>query len=405
MRPAGRDPLDSLYFAYPTFPARRVPELDGARARHPVVIAGAGPIGMTAALVLARYGIRSVLLDKKDTFNDGSRAICIARASMHILERVDAVEPFLRKALGWRHGRSYFRGHEIYRLNMPHSEHEKYLPMYNLQQQYIEQYLWDAIERSPLIDIRWQSEVTAVAQSAAGAAVSVTTPLGAYDLDADYVLAADGARSAIRTMLGLRLKGDNYEGRYVIADIRMHSDFPTERRAFFEPAGNPGGTVLIHKQPDDIWRVDYQLRDGESEADAMREDNISARVQAILGDIGHAGPWELEWWSIYSANTLCLDEYKHGRVIFIGDAAHIVPIFGVRGLNNGLADAHNIGWKLAYVLDGHADARLLDSYHARAARSDAGRVRQRDQEYALHDATDTGMDACARGGLVPRHRP
>ena len=163
-------------------------------------------------------------------------------------------------------------------------------------------------------------------------------------------------------MLGLRLKGDNYEGRYVIADIRMDHDFPTERRAFFEPSGNPGGTVLIHKQPDNIWRVDYQLREGESEEDAVKEENIRARVGAILADIGHTKPWELEWWSVYSANTLCLDDYRHGRVFFIGDAAHIVPIFGVRGLNNGLADADNIGWKLARVLHGEADERLLDSY-------------------------------------------
>jgi 3-(3-hydroxy-phenyl)propionate hydroxylase len=120
--------------------------------------------------------------------------------------------------------------------------------------------------------------------------------------------------------------------------------------------------VLIHKQPNNIWRVDYQLREGESEQDAIREDNIRARVGAILADIGHTKPWELEWWSVYSANTLCLDDYRHGRIIFIGDAAHIVPIFGVRGLNNGLADAENIGWKLALVLKGEADERLLDSY-------------------------------------------
>ena len=163
-------------------------------------------------------------------------------------------------------------------------------------------------------------------------------------------------------MLGLRLKGENYEGRYVIADIRMDHDFPTERRAFFDPSSNPGGTVLIHKQPDDIWRVDYQLKEGESEEDALREDNLRARVTAILADAGHSGPWELEWWSVYSANTLCLDDYRHGRVFFIGDAAHIVPIFGVRGLNNGLADADNIAWKLARVLQDERDDRLLDSY-------------------------------------------
>lgn len=362
MRPAGKGPLDSLYFNYPIFPARRVPELDGVAARHPVAIVGAGPIGMTAALVLARYGIRSVLIDRKDTFNDGSRALCIARPSMHILERIGAVAPFLEKSLGWRYGRSYYRGEQIFRLEMPHPPNEKYLPMYNLQQQYIEQYLHDAVAACDLIDIRWQSELSNIKPGADGVSISIASPAGNYRLNADYLLAADGARSPVRSQLGLRMKGDNYEGRYVIADIRMDHDFPTERRAFFEPSGNPGGTVLIHKQPERIWRVDYQLREGESEQEAMREENIRARVGAILGDIGHDRPWELEWWSVYSANTLCLDDYRHGRVFFIGDAAHIVPIFGVRGLNNGLADSENLGWKLAAVLNGEANERLLDSY-------------------------------------------
>jgi 3-(3-hydroxy-phenyl)propionate hydroxylase len=362
MRPSGRGPLDSLYFRYPSFTAKDVPELHGPGAKHRVVIVGAGPIGMTSALILARHGVPSVLLESKDTFNDGSRAICISRSSMHILERAGAVRPFVDKALGWTHGRSYYRGTQIYRLEMPHSASEKYLPMYNLQQQYIEQFLHDAVARQPLIDMRWQSEVAEVQPREDGVALQIRSPKGDYALDADHVLAADGARSAIRSMLGLRLKGENYEGRYVIADVQMKHDFPTERRAFFEPAGNPGGTVLVHKQPDDIWRVDYQLHESESAEEAVREDNIRRRVQSILGDIGHAGPWALEWWSIYTANTLCLDDYRHGRVIFIGDSAHIVPIFGVRGLNNGLADAHNAAWKLAYVLKGIAAPGLLDSY-------------------------------------------
>ena len=162
MRPAGKGPLDSLYFSYPHFPARRVPELEGVKATHPVAIVGAGPIGMTAALVLARYGIRSVLIDRKDTFNDGSRAICIARPSMHILDRIGAIAPFLDKALGWRFGRSYYRGEQIFRLEMPHPPNEKYLPMYNLQQQYIEKFLHDAVGASNLIDMRWQSELSAI---------------------------------------------------------------------------------------------------------------------------------------------------------------------------------------------------------------------------------------------------
>src|SRR3954452_24472313 len=208
MRPSGKGPLDSLYFNYPIFPVGHAPEREGVRTRHPVVIAGAGPIGMTAALALARHGVRSVLLDRKETFNDGSRAICIARPSMHILERIGAVAPFLTKALGWRFGRSYYRDQEIFRLEMPHPSGEKYLPMYNLQQQYIEQFLYDAVSGCDLIDMRWQSEFIGLDCRADAVSLSVSSPAGHYRLDADYVLAADGARSPIRSMLGLRLKGE-----------------------------------------------------------------------------------------------------------------------------------------------------------------------------------------------------
>lgn len=360
MRPAGRSDTESLYFDYPHFepPSDR----SHLQERVPVAIVGAGPVGMTAALALAREGVRSVLFDAKDTFNDGSRAICIARQSFNILERLGAVEPFLKKALPWTTGRSFYRAQQILEFDMPDGPQEKYRPMYNIQQQFIEQYLWDAVAAEPLIETRWQSTVTGVAETANGVKVTVEDPNGRYDLPADWLLAADGARSAIRRMRGLRLKGENYEGRYVIADVQMKHDYPTIRRALFDPDCRRGGTVLVHKQPDDIWRIDYQLRDGEDEAEAIAEDNVRTSVAAVLGDIGHTGDWDLEWWSVYSANTLALDDYRDGRIFYAGDSAHIVPIFGVRGLNNGLADAHNIGWKLAWVIDGRADASILDSY-------------------------------------------
>lgn len=360
MRPKGRDELDSLYFTYPKFHAPTA--RDGLDARTTVAIVGAGPVGMVAALTLAQYGVRSVLLDRKDTFNDGSRAICIARQSYYILEQIGAVQAFLDKSLGWTTGRSFYRGQQVLEFQMPDSADEKYRPMYNLEQQYIEQYLYDAVAAHDLIDLRWTSELTDLTDVADGVELCITDANGSYVLPADWVLAADGAHSPIRSLRGLRLKGQNYEGRYVIADVQMDHDYPTIRRALFDPACRPGGTVLIHRQPDNIWRIDYQLHPGESAEEATREENVRASVASVLEEIGHRGAWDLEWWSVYSANTLALDNYRDGRVFFIGDSAHIVPIFGVRGLNNGMADAQNIGWKLAWVLNGLAGTGLLDSY-------------------------------------------
>tara|TARA_R110001599_G_scaffold353826_1_gene599265 strand:- start:36915 stop:38612 length:1698 start_codon:yes stop_codon:yes gene_type:complete len=363
MRPAGRAELDSLYFDYPEYEWERPCELDGKTPLHPVVIAGAGPVGLTAAVALARRGIASVLLEKKNTLNDGSRAICVSRYSYETLQQLGLHEPFVAKGLGWTHGQCYYRGETVHRFEMPHSEQERFLPMYNIQQQYIEQFLMDKASEYPdLIDLRWQSEVTGLQSSDQGVELNVRCPGGEYSLRAQYLLAADGGKSPTRKMLDLRLNGENLPGNYVIADIRMEHDFPTERRSFFESAANPNATILVHKEPDNIWRIDWQILDSEDPDAAIEEGTIRQRVQAILAMIGHDGPWELEWWSMYTANTLCLDDYRHGRVLFIGDAAHIVPIFGVRGLNNGFADAVNVAWKLAYVLDGGADEKLLDSY-------------------------------------------
>ncbi len=360
MRPAGRSDLDSLYFNYPQFAP---PQRDAKFAREtPVAIVGAGPVGLVAALTLARFGVPSIVLEKKSTFNDGSRAICVSRSSFHIFDRLGVARPFVKKALGWTTGRSFFRGRQFLEFQMPHDEHEKFMPMYNLQQQYIEQFLFEAARDTGLVDIRWQSEAESVRQSDDHVEIGVRDPNGDYSLKAGWLLAADGARSAIRTTCGLRLKGENFEGRYVIVDVRMDHDYPAIRRALFDPMCNPGGTVLIHRQPENIWRIDYQLKPGESDKAATAEKTVREKISLILDEIGHRGAWDLEWWSVYTANTLLLDDYRDGRIFFIGDSAHIVPIFGVRGLNNGVADGENIGWKLAKAVKGEAGERLLQSY-------------------------------------------
>jgi 3-(3-hydroxy-phenyl)propionate hydroxylase len=333
-----------------------------------VAIVGGGPVGMTLALALARQGVRCVLIEADDGVCTGSRAICISRRSLEIFKRLGAVQGFIEKGLAWTGGRSFYRDAEVFRFAMHQDDEQSLPPMINIAQYQIEQLLLDEVERhADLIEIRWQTRVTGIEQDPAsdgpgGATLALTTGDTAWRMHADWVVACDGGRSTIREALGLKLTGTTYEGRYVIVDIELNSARATERLAYFDPPSNPGSTVLVHKQPDNVWRIDYQLRDDEDPEAAVKPENVMPRVQSVLDSMGETGDWSPIWITVYKANALTLERYRHGPVLFAGDAAHLVPIFGVRGANSGIDDADNLGWKLACVVNGAASPDLLDSY-------------------------------------------
>ncbi|MFM9926997.1 FAD-dependent monooxygenase [Variovorax sp. H27-G14] len=336
--------------------------------RHPVVIAGGGPVGMALALGLANHGVRCVILEADDTVCAGSRAACISRRSLEIMERLGVLKNFMAKGLPWSVGRSYYKTAEVFRFEMPTDAQQKLPPMINLEQYYAEHYLLEEIfrrnEATPgLIDIRWGTELTALTQDDDGVTLDVRNAHGAYRLHGQWLAACDGGQSFVRKALGLALEGTGYEGRYVIIDIELHSGHPTERRAWFDPPWNPGSTVLMHRQPDDIWRIDYQLRPGQSTEEALQPPAVAEFVQRHLDAIGEGHlPWKTVWTSVYRAGAMTLQDYRHGRIVFAGNAAHAMPIFGVRGLNSGFDDADNLGWKLALVARGVSGAALLDAY-------------------------------------------
>lgn len=331
--------------------------------RRPVVIVGGGPVGLATALGVANFGVPVVIIEADDSVCVGSRAICVSRRSLEIIERLGALDGFLSEGLAWTGGRSFYREAEVLNFKMHQDENQKLPPMLNLAQYSIEQHLFNAVEaKGDLIDVRWQSKVTAIDARSDGVQLTIETPLGSYEMDADWVVAADGGRSFVREALGLQLRGDTYEGRYVIVDIVLDTERPTERLAYFDPACNRGSTVLVHKQPGNVWRIDYQLRDGEDPEAAIRLENVGPRVQGLLDMMGETGAWSPVWTSLYKANALTLESYRHGRVLFVGDAAHLLPIFGVRGANSGIDDADNLAWKLAFVARELASDRLLDSY-------------------------------------------
>lgn len=319
-------------------------------------------MGLATAACLARLGIETVLIEKNRTAGEGSRAICLSRRSLEILDWIGVAEPFVAKGLGWTRGRAFFRDRQIHELCMPHSDAEKFLPMTNLQQYYMEEFLARHCAAQPLVGLRWGNELVDLVCRPEETLATIATAAGSYTLRCSYLVATDGARSQVRKRLGLPFPGSSFTGRYLIADIRLRSSYPTERRAWFDPPSNRGSTVLMHRQPDDVWRIDYQLRESDDEVVELQPRSVRSRIQQHLDFIGERAEWELLWTSIYSARSLALESYVHGRVLFAGDAAHLVPIFGVRGLNSGFADAHNLAWKLAWVLGGRAGDALLQTY-------------------------------------------
>ncbi len=342
----------------PRYPTAPVP---AATTRHPVVIVGAGLVGLTMALDLARRGIASVVLDDDDTVSTGSRAICFAKRTLEIFSRLGLGDKKLAKGITWQRGRVFFQDREVYGFDLLPEQGHEHPAFVNLQQYYAEAWLVEACRDTGLVDLRWKHKVEVVSHHAAGATLTVAAPDRDYTLHADWLLACDGARSTIRRALDLPFTGKIFQDRFLIADVVMQADFPTERWFWFDPPFHPGQSVLLHKQPDDVWRIDFQLgwdADAEAEKDP---DRVRARVAAMLGP---KVPFDLAWVSVYTFRCRRLDRFVHGRVVFLGDSAHQVSPFGARGGNGGVQDADNLGWKLAAVLRGEAPESLIASYDA-----------------------------------------
>jgi 3-(3-hydroxy-phenyl)propionate hydroxylase len=354
----------SPYFRPCTYQPARIESMTAADPALPVVVVGAGPVGMTVALGLAQRGVPVTVLEAATQVSFGSRAICISRHSIEVADRLGFGEELTRRALAWEGGRSFHRDVEVLHFRMPNEPHAVRPPMVNISQSELEQVMADALAAHPLVTLHWGAPVVRYTAGGDEVDLEVDTADGTRHLRAGWVVAADGGRSRMRELTGVRLQGASYEGRYVIADIHWESDLPTERMVWFDPPSNPGSTVIMHRQPGDIWRIDYQLDPEEDAEVETQEERIRARIASHLAWLQNERPWTLEWHGFYKAHALALDSFVHDRVLFAGDAAHLVPIFGVRGLNSGMEDAETLAWMLAAVAGGRADRALLEAFSA-----------------------------------------
>jgi 3-(3-hydroxy-phenyl)propionate hydroxylase len=342
------------------FDYARHPDQDAATpVRRPVVVVGAGPVGLALAIDLAQREIPVVLLDNDNTLSTGSRAICFAKRTLEIFDRLGCGDRMVDKGVSWNVGRVFFKNEEIYSFDLlPETGHAR--PAFiNLQQYYVEGFLAERASELPLIDLRWKNKVTGVVQHADHVELTVETPDGPYRLEADHVAACDGIRSSTRGLLGLESKGRQFKDRFLIADVKMKLDRPAERWFWFDPEFHRNQSVLLHMQPDNVWRIDFQLGWDADPEEEKKPEKIIPRVKALLGEDAQ---FDLEWASVYTFSCLRMDRFRHGRVFFAGDSAHGVSPFGARGANSGVQDAENLAWKLAAVLQHQAPDALLDSY-------------------------------------------
>jgi 2-polyprenyl-6-methoxyphenol hydroxylase-like FAD-dependent oxidoreductase len=324
----------------------------------PVGIVGAGPVGLVAALRLASFGIPSVILEARaELFKQGSKACLIQGDVLEVLDKVGCAEQVAAEGVTWHIARTYIRGKVIRKTVYP--PRLGFGPFINISQYRIEQILLARLLAEPLCEVRWSHRVSGLTQDADGVTVQAVTPDGTRQLRFAHLMACDGMHSELRAMAGVNWTGYSHTDRFLITDIRAALPLAQERHFHYDPPFNPGRQLVIHPQPDSVWRIDWQLPP-EADIEAERRTGLlDQRIRAVIGDI----PYEIEWLSTYRFHQRVAERLRVGRILFAGDAAHALPPYGSRGMNSGIQDADNAAWKLALVGTGAAGETLLDSYH------------------------------------------
>ena len=225
----------------------------------PVLVLGCGPVGQTAALLLARWGLHVVVLDARPQRDPvGSKVICQQRDVLDVWDTVGVGSELARRGVTWTTARTFHRDAELFSFTFTDRGRSPFPPFVNVSQYETEALLDERIAAEPRIDVRWGHRVTGIDQDEDGVTVGC---LNGATFRGSYAVACPGPRSDdLRSMLGLSFPGESFEDYFLICDIR--TDLPgweTERRFYFDPEWNPGRQVLIHPCPGSTFRIDWQV--------------------------------------------------------------------------------------------------------------------------------------------------
>ncbi|RXV73173.1 FAD-binding monooxygenase [Burkholderia stabilis] len=363
----------------------------------PVLIVGAGPTGLAAAMSLARARVPVRIIDRLAVPAPYSRAIGIQARTLELLEQHRAVEPFL--ALGHRaHAATlHVDGRVIARLDFDPLQ-TRYPYLLFLDQSVTERLLAEHLARLG-VTIERGTTLTACAVGGTSLDVSLRGADGRDESFApSYLIAADGAHSTVRHLLGLGFAGQAFEQTFLLADFAAIPDWPDEEIHLFT---TPEGIAGLFPMGGGRYRLVADRppgSDASPDAPAPSLAECDAIVRARAG--ASISPSDLVWSSYFHLHSRMVDRLRHGRVFFAGDAAHVHSPAGAQGMNTGIQEAFNLGWKLARVLGAGTSERLLDTYHAERHPIERDVLRQTSLVTQIVEA-DRGAMKLLRDHVVP----
>jgi 3-(3-hydroxy-phenyl)propionate hydroxylase len=334
---------------------------------------------MITALGLAGYNVPCILLDDDTGPSlEGSRAFLINRHTLEILGSWSNLDQHITQHGITLTGERIFV-HKSILYSMPIASSQpgaRYPSFVNISQSVLEQSLYSALQAIPACQVLWQHKVTGIAQDTDGVNVEVQTPKGVKHLRAPYLLAADGAQSTVRNLLGMSTPVSSNEYRILSLDVQIEgAEPPGERYFWFDPPFNPGHIAQLNPLPGKIYRLDYQL---SSNDDPLANNQSAALHQRIVATIGEQ-QYQLIWQKVYTYRQQLAKRLISGRVLLLGDAAHVLSPFGCDGLNSGFQDAWNLVWKLVLVRAGQAQETFLDTYQNERHAANADNLRLADE--------------------------